>query len=123
MLGRAGRPTLGLIFRVPLTCAPGGSALPLGQLEYGIEKSKVVSIRSKLFGALRESYQERDRLRLFVQFRGVAHAPSLVVFSALAENGRLKCETGSLVMRATHAARARHGTREGACAPPAPCGP
>jgi len=39
------------------------------ELEYGIEKSKVDSIRSKLFGALRESYQERDRLRLLVQFR------------------------------------------------------
>jgi hypothetical protein len=114
-----------------LACAPGGSALPLGQLEngtaleaaafldleiqehagdavpglvvfqqpeiglyqrlvesarnrlaeleleYGIEKSKVDSIRSKLFGALRESYQERDRQRLLVQFRGGAHAPSL----------------------------------------------
>ena len=33
------------------------------ELEYGIEKSKVDSIRSKLFGVLRESYQERDRLR------------------------------------------------------------
>ena|GEM_PF-5228637 len=39
------------------------------ELEYGIEKSKVDSIRSKLFGALRESYQERDRLRLLIQFR------------------------------------------------------
>ena len=39
------------------------------ELEYGIEKSKVDSIRSKLFGALREFYQERDRLRLLVQFR------------------------------------------------------
>ena len=39
------------------------------ELEYGIEKSKVDSIRSKLFGALRSSYQERDRLRLLVQFR------------------------------------------------------
>jgi len=39
------------------------------ELEYGIEKSMVDSIHSKLFGALRESYQERDRLRLLVQFR------------------------------------------------------
>jgi len=39
------------------------------ELEYGIEKSKVDSIRSKLFGALREQYQERDRLRLLVRFR------------------------------------------------------
>ena len=39
------------------------------ELEYGIEKSKVDSIRSKLFGALRDFYQERDRLRLLVQFR------------------------------------------------------
>jgi hypothetical protein len=40
------------------------------ELEYGIEKSKVDSIRSKLFGALREFYQERDRLRLLIQFCG-----------------------------------------------------
>ena len=39
------------------------------ELEYGIEKSKVDSIRSKLFEALRATYQERDRLRLLVQFR------------------------------------------------------
>ncbi len=39
------------------------------ELEFGIEKSKVDSIRSKLFGALREFYQERDRLRLLIQFR------------------------------------------------------
>jgi alcohol dehydrogenase class IV len=39
------------------------------ELEYGIAKSKVDSIRSKLFGALREFYQERDRLRLVIQFR------------------------------------------------------
>jgi len=39
------------------------------ELEYGIEKSKVDSIRSKLFAALRPSYQERDRLRLLVRFR------------------------------------------------------
>lgn len=39
------------------------------ELEYGIEKSKLDSVRSKLFGALRESYQERDRLRLLVQYR------------------------------------------------------
>ncbi|MCF7731838.1 MAG: hypothetical protein K9N23_09125 [Akkermansiaceae bacterium] len=39
------------------------------ELEYGIEKSKVDSIRSRLFGLLRALYQERDRLRLLVQFR------------------------------------------------------
>ena len=39
------------------------------ELEYGIEKSKVDSIRSRLFGALRAFYQERDCLRLLVQFR------------------------------------------------------
>ena len=39
------------------------------ELEYGIEKSKVDSVRSRLFGALRSYYQERDRLRLLVQFR------------------------------------------------------
>lgn len=39
------------------------------ELEYGIEKSKVDSVRSRLFGALRATYQERDRLRLLVQFR------------------------------------------------------
>ena len=39
------------------------------EVEYGIEKSKVDSIRSRLFGALRVFYQERDRLRLLVQFR------------------------------------------------------
>ena len=39
------------------------------ELEYGIENSKVDAIRSKLFGALRKFYQERDRLRLLVQFR------------------------------------------------------
>ena len=41
------------------------------ELEYGIEKSKVDSIRSLLFAALRGFYQERDRLRLLVQFRKV----------------------------------------------------
>jgi len=41
------------------------------ELEYGIEKSKVDSIRSLLFAALRVFYQERDRLRLLVQFRKV----------------------------------------------------
>jgi hypothetical protein len=39
------------------------------ELEFGIEKSKVDSVRSKLFAALRTTYQERDRLRLLVQFR------------------------------------------------------
>jgi hypothetical protein len=40
------------------------------ELEYGIGKSKVDSVRSKLFAALRATYQERERLRLLVQFRG-----------------------------------------------------
>jgi DNA polymerase-3 subunit epsilon len=39
------------------------------ELEFGIEKSKVDTVRSKLFAALRATYQERDRLRLLVQFR------------------------------------------------------
>lgn len=39
------------------------------ELEYGIEKSKVDAIRSKLFGALRTFYQERDRVRVLVNFR------------------------------------------------------
>lgn len=39
------------------------------ELEYGIEKSKVDAIRSKLFVALRTFYQERDRLRVLVNFR------------------------------------------------------
>ena len=39
------------------------------ELDYGIEKSKVDSIRSRLFAALRPFYQERDRLRLLVRFR------------------------------------------------------
>jgi hypothetical protein len=39
------------------------------ELEYGSEKSKVDSVRSRLFAALRATYQERDRLRLLVQFR------------------------------------------------------
>lgn len=39
------------------------------ELEYGIEKSKVDSVRSKLFSALRAVYQDRDRLRNLVQFR------------------------------------------------------
>jgi len=39
------------------------------ELEFGIEKSKLDAIRSKLFGALRTYYQERDRLRVLVNFR------------------------------------------------------
>ena len=87
------------------------------ELEYGIEKSKGDAIRSKLFGALRTYDQQRDRLRVLVNFRGGSIRAPRVVFSALAENRRLRCEMGSLVMRANHAARARHGTGEGACAP------
>jgi len=59
------------------------------ELEYGIEKSKVDSIRSKLFGPLRESYQERDRLRLLVQFRGGSTRALACRFQRLAENGLL----------------------------------
>ena len=39
------------------------------ELEFGIEKSKVDAILSKLFDALRMYYQERDRLRVLVNFR------------------------------------------------------
>jgi hypothetical protein len=39
------------------------------ELDYGVEKSKVDSVRSRLFGALRPYYQERDRLRLLIQYR------------------------------------------------------
>jgi len=39
------------------------------ELEFGFEKSKVDAIRSKLFGALPTYYQERDRLRVLVNFR------------------------------------------------------
>lgn len=39
------------------------------ELEYGIEKAKVDSVRSRLFAALRTLYQERDRLRLLLRFR------------------------------------------------------
>jgi len=39
--------------------------------EFGVEKSKVDSVRAKLFGALRSYYQERDRLRLLIQYREV----------------------------------------------------
>jgi DNA polymerase-3 subunit epsilon len=41
------------------------------ELEFGIEKSKVDSVRARLFGALRKFYQERDRLRLLIQYRNV----------------------------------------------------
>ena len=39
------------------------------ELDFGVAKSKVDSVRSKLFGALRSYYQERDRLRLLIQYR------------------------------------------------------
>jgi DNA polymerase-3 subunit epsilon len=39
------------------------------ELDYGVEKSKVDSVRSRLFGTLRPYYQERDRLRLLIQYR------------------------------------------------------
>jgi len=40
-------------------------------LEYGVEKSREDSIRSKLFTILRQEYQKRDRLRLLVKYRKV----------------------------------------------------
>ena len=49
---------------------------------------------------------------------GGAHAPSRVVFSALAENMRLPSLTRSFLVRADNAARARHGTREARLLPP-----
>ncbi len=39
------------------------------ELKYGIEKSKVDSVRSKLFAALRASCQEGDHSRQSVEFR------------------------------------------------------
>jgi len=53
----------------------------MAELECGIERSKLDSVRSKLFAALRAVYRERDRLRLLVQFRGGATRPR-VWFSA-----------------------------------------
>ena len=41
------------------------------ELEYGIDRSKVDSIQATLFGALRPFYQERDRLRLLIQYRKI----------------------------------------------------
>ena len=41
------------------------------ELESGFEKSKVDAIRSKLFGPLPTYYQERDSLRVLVNFRKV----------------------------------------------------
>lgn len=44
----------------------------------------------------------KKRVRMFhPDLNGGAHAPSIVVFSAIAENVRLLHETGSLVMRDT----------------------
>ena len=37
--------------------------------EYGVERAKVDTVRSKLFEALRPAYQERDRLRLVIRYR------------------------------------------------------
>ena len=47
--------------------SPPAAAFADLELDYGVEKSKVDSVRSRLFGALRPSYQERDRLRLLIQ--------------------------------------------------------
>jgi DNA polymerase III epsilon subunit-like protein len=39
------------------------------ELDYGVERAKVDSVRSRLFVTLRPYYQRRDRLRLLVQYR------------------------------------------------------
>jgi len=39
------------------------------ELDYGVERAKVDSVRSRLFVTLRPYYQKRDRLRLLVQYR------------------------------------------------------
>jgi DNA polymerase-3 subunit epsilon len=39
------------------------------ELDYGVERAKVDSVRSRLFITLRPYYQRRDRLRLLVQYR------------------------------------------------------
>jgi DNA polymerase-3 subunit epsilon len=39
------------------------------ELDYGVERAKVDSVRSRLFVSLRPYYQKRDRLRLLVQYR------------------------------------------------------
>lgn len=39
------------------------------ELEFGVEKAKVDTIRARLFTALRPLYQERDRVRIQVQYR------------------------------------------------------
>lgn len=39
------------------------------ELEYGIEKAKIDSIRSRLFESLRSFYQARDQLRIRIQYR------------------------------------------------------
>jgi DNA polymerase-3 subunit epsilon len=39
------------------------------ELEYGIEKAKINSIRSRLFESLRSFYQARDQLRIRIQYR------------------------------------------------------
>lgn len=39
------------------------------EAEYCVERAKVDTVRSKLFQALRPSYQERDRLRLVIRYR------------------------------------------------------
>lgn len=54
---------------LPTTIEAARSRLADLELDYGVEKSKVDSVRSRLFGALRPYYQERDRLRLLIQYR------------------------------------------------------
>jgi DNA polymerase-3 subunit epsilon len=39
------------------------------ELDYGVERAKVDSVRSRLFVTLRPYYQKRDRLRLLVRYR------------------------------------------------------
>ena len=38
------------------------------ELEYEVENSKIVSVHSRFFHSLRPCYQERDRLRLLIQY-------------------------------------------------------
>jgi DNA polymerase-3 subunit epsilon len=39
------------------------------ELEFGVEKAKVETIRARLFTALRSLYQKRDRVRIKIQYR------------------------------------------------------
>ena len=41
------------------------------ETKYGVEKAKIDSIKARLFEALRPFYEERDRLRLVIQYRKI----------------------------------------------------